>query len=85
MYNNQVANNYMNYSYSATAEQEELLVDLIATYGSEITYITNEIFRKLKWESYWLPFFYAYLNSNSSIIIVIGFSFLVVTGIALFV
>ena len=52
MYNNQVANNYMNYSYSATAEQEELLVDLIATYGSEITYITNEIFRKLKWESY---------------------------------
>ena len=61
MYNNQVANNYMNYPYSAamfsydvniTAEQEELLADLIATYGSEITYITNEIFRKLKWESY---------------------------------
>ena len=94
MYNNQVANNYMNYPYSAamfsydvniTAEQEELLADLIATYGSEITYITNEIFRKLKWESYWLPFFYAYLNSNSSIIIVTGFSFLAVTGIVLFV
>ena len=40
------------YDVTITAEQEELLADLIATYGSEITYITNEIFRKLKWESY---------------------------------
>ena len=40
------------YNVNITAEQEELLADLIATYGSEITYITNEIFRKLKWESY---------------------------------
>ena len=40
------------YDVNITAEQEELLADLIATYGSEITYITNEIFRKLKWESY---------------------------------
>ena len=40
------------YDVNITAEQEELLADLIATYGSEITYITNEIFIKLKWESY---------------------------------
>lgn len=29
-------------------EQEELLADLIATYGEEIIYITNKIFKKLQ-------------------------------------
>lgn len=35
------------YDVDLTVAQEELLADLIATYGCEITYITNEIFRKL--------------------------------------
>lgn len=36
------------YQVSLTVDQEELLADLIATYGSEILDITNKIFRKLK-------------------------------------
>ena len=79
MYNNQVANNYMNYPYSANpyvrqsdygqpqiqsvmpqaglkgrpvSSIEEVKAAQIDFDGSEITYITNEIFRKLKWESY---------------------------------
>lgn len=41
------------YNVNLTVDQEELLADLVATYGYEIIYITNEIFRKLKWESYY--------------------------------
>lgn len=36
------------YNILLTTDQEELLADLIATYGSEIIYITNRVFAKLR-------------------------------------
>lgn len=36
------------YNVNLTVEQEEILADLIATYGSEIEAITNKIFIKLR-------------------------------------
>lgn len=39
------------YDVNLTIDQEELLADLIATYGNEIIYITNKVFRKIKGES----------------------------------
>ena len=36
------------YNVTLPIEQEELLADLIATYGSEIIYITNKVFSKIK-------------------------------------
>lgn len=36
------------YGVELTLEQEELLADLIATYGEEIIQITNQLFKKLK-------------------------------------
>lgn len=36
------------YDVDLTEEQEELLADLIATYGEEIINIANKVFRKLK-------------------------------------
>lgn len=36
------------YNVFLTSEQEELLADLIATYGEEIICVTNKIFRKLR-------------------------------------
>lgn len=36
------------YETDLTLEQEELLADLIATYGQEIISITNDIFKRLK-------------------------------------
>ena len=36
------------YGIELSIEQEELLADLIATYGEEILIITNKIFTKLK-------------------------------------
>jgi uncharacterized protein YjaZ len=36
------------YNVILTLEQEELLADLIATYGQEIIYITNQIFNRIK-------------------------------------
>lgn len=36
------------YDVFLTPKQEELLADLIATYGEEIIYITNKIFKKLR-------------------------------------
>lgn len=36
------------YNINLSYEQEELVADLIATYGNEIIYITNKIFNKLK-------------------------------------
>lgn len=36
------------YETDLTLEQEELLADLIATYGQEIISITNNIFKQLK-------------------------------------
>lgn len=36
------------YNIFLTFKQEELLADLIATYGEEIIYITNKIFKKLQ-------------------------------------
>ena len=36
------------YNIDLTLEQEELLADLIATYGEEIIYITNKVFNKLR-------------------------------------
>ena len=38
------------YGVELTLEQEELLADLIATYGQEIIKITNKLFKKLKYE-----------------------------------
>ncbi len=39
------------YNVHLEKEQEELLADLIATYGSEILYITNKIFKKLQYRN----------------------------------
>lgn len=36
------------YNVELTLEQEELLADLIATYGSEIVDMTNKVFSRLK-------------------------------------
>lgn len=36
------------YNILLTIDQEELLADLIATYGDEIIYITNRVFAKLR-------------------------------------
>lgn len=36
------------YNVNLSIEQEELIADLISTYGQEIIYITNKIFTKLK-------------------------------------
>ena len=36
------------YNVFLTVDQEELLADLIATYGEEIIEITNKIFNKIK-------------------------------------
>lgn len=36
------------YNVQLTLEQEQLIADLISTYGDEIIYITNKIFTKLE-------------------------------------
>ncbi len=36
------------YNVNLSIEQEELIADLISTYGDEIVYITNKIFTKLE-------------------------------------
>lgn len=36
------------YNIDLSYEQEEILADLIATYGQEIVYITNMIFKRIK-------------------------------------
>ena len=36
------------YGINLTIDQEELLADLIATYGEELILITNKIFQKIK-------------------------------------
>lgn len=36
------------YNVQLTPEQEQLIADLISTYGEEIIYITNKIFNKLE-------------------------------------
>ncbi len=36
------------YNVELTLDQEELLADIISTYGHEIIYITNKVFRKIK-------------------------------------
>ncbi len=36
------------YNVDLSIEQEELIADLISTYGEEIVYITNKIFSKLE-------------------------------------
>ncbi len=36
------------YNVNLSIEQEELVADLISTYGEEIIYITNKIFNKLR-------------------------------------
>ena len=38
----------ISYNINLSLEQEEILADLIATYGEEILIITNKIFTKLK-------------------------------------
>ena len=40
------------YNVDLTLEQEELLADLIATYGKEIIGITNVVFQKLREKPY---------------------------------
>lgn len=37
------------YGVKLTLDQEELLADIISTYGNEIVYITNKVFRKIKY------------------------------------
>ena len=36
------------YKVSLTYDQEELLADIISTYGGEIIAVTNKVFRKIK-------------------------------------
>ena len=36
------------YEVGLTVSQEELLADIIATYGGEIVKVTNKVFRKIK-------------------------------------
>ena len=36
------------YNVDLTLEQEELVADLVATYGEEIIDITNTVFKKIK-------------------------------------
>ena len=36
------------YDVNLTVDQEELIADIIATYGDEIIYITNKVFRKMR-------------------------------------
>lgn len=36
------------YDIELSLEQEELLADLMATYGQEIIFTTNKIFKRLK-------------------------------------
>ena len=38
------------YNVNLTPDQEELLADLIATYGEEIIEITNKIFKKIRYK-----------------------------------
>ena len=38
------------YGVDLKIEQEEIIVDIIATYGEEILKITNKLFKKLKYE-----------------------------------
>lgn len=38
------------YNVFLTIDQEELIADIIATYGNEIIYITNKVFRKINGE-----------------------------------
>lgn len=35
------------YNVSLSLEQEEIIADIISTYGEEIVYITNKVFNKL--------------------------------------
>ena len=35
------------YNVSLTLEQEEIIADIISTYGEEIVYITNKVFNKI--------------------------------------
>lgn len=35
------------YNVSLTLEQEEIIADIISTYGDEIIYITNKVFNKI--------------------------------------
>ena len=39
------------YGVNLSVEQQELVADLISTYGDQIIYITNKIFNKLKYEA----------------------------------
>lgn len=36
------------YNVNLTVDQEELIADIIATYGNQIIYITNKVFRKMR-------------------------------------
>lgn len=38
------------YNVNLTVDQEELLADIIATYGDQIIYITNIVFKKIRGE-----------------------------------
>ena len=39
------------YNVHLTIEQEEVIADIIATYGEEIINITNKVFKKLRFYS----------------------------------
>ena len=36
------------YQVKLTLDQEELLADIFSTYGNEIVYVTNKVFKKIK-------------------------------------
>lgn len=36
------------YNVELTIEQEEIVADIIATYGEEVIQITNDMFKKIK-------------------------------------
>ena len=41
------------YGVKLTVDQEELIADIIATYGKEIIQVTNKVFEKIKnWDRY---------------------------------
>ena len=41
------------YNVELTYDQEELIADIISTYGSEIVAVTNRVFRKIKGKSFY--------------------------------
>ena len=41
------------YGVKLTYDQEELLADIISTYGKEIVMVTNKVFKKIKGNAFY--------------------------------